>query len=434
MNQALLWGVLGSLWLQLAAPPARAAEPAATGLERLDLKEGWPRGGQPLPLPAWTQLHLSAIGEPMLNPVGGSSSSASWSGQTTLALELNPGLKRNPAQWREIDHWKLKLAVNQYSGDSLYSERIGALFPLQQIAYPSGLLPSELSLSRSSRDDNLQVKAGILSLNPSFIAAPVFNGYVHSAFNNTLNISASGLPISPYASLGGVVQLKPTRELSLRYGWFDLGSTATIARWLGGSPPAAGSGSAQLLQLNWMPAKLGAPPEAALPACRTGAGVVRRHAACRLPVLVQNQLPGSLISIGGYGSSAAGSGLYGSATVAAGLPIGLEQRLWLGGASSTDAPGNLSPTFMAGGLVVQGLLPTRPLDVLVLAAGRASLRRGAVTAWPSAYEAMIELGYQLKLSRTMALQPTLQWILNPSAGAGPLPDILAAGVQLSFSF
>jgi len=74
LNRALLWGVLGSLWLQLAAPPARAAEPAAPGLERLDLKEGWPRGGQPLPLPAWTQLHLSAIGEPMLNPVGGSSS------------------------------------------------------------------------------------------------------------------------------------------------------------------------------------------------------------------------------------------------------------------------------------------------------------------------------------------------------------------------
>ena len=415
MNRALLWGVLGSLWLLLAAPSARAAEPAAPGLE-------------------WLDLNLSAIGEPMLNPMGGSSSRASWIGQTTLALELSPGLKRNQTRWREIDHWKLKLAVNQYSGDSLYGEQIGALFPLQQIAYPSGFLPSELSLSRSSSDDSLQVKAGILALNPSFITAPVFNGYMHSAFNNTLNISASGLPISPYASLGGVVQLKPTQELSLRYGWFDLGSTATIARWLGGSPPAAGSGSVQLLQLNWMPASLGAPPGAALPGCRTATGVVRRHADCRRPVLVQNQLPGGLISIGGYGSAAAGSGLYGSATVAVDLPIGLEQRLWLAGASSTDAPGNISPTFVAGGLVVQGLLPARPLDVLMLAAGRASLRRGAVTAWPSVYEGMVELGYQLKLSRTMALQPTLQWILNPSAGAGPQPDILATGLQLSFNF
>lgn len=70
----------------------------------------------------------------------------------------------------------------------------------------------------------------------------------------------------------------------------------------------------------------------------------------------------------------------------------------------------------------------------MLAAGRASLRPGAVTVWPSAYEAMVELGYQLKLNRTMALQPTLQWILNPSAGTGPLPDILATGLQLSINF
>ena len=89
---------------------------------------------------------------------------------------------------------------------------------------------------------------------------------------------------------------------------------------------------------------------------------------------------------------------------------------------------------MGGGLVVQGALPSRPLDLLVLAAGRASLRPGAVTAWPSTYEGMVELGYQLALNRRLALQPTLQWILNPSAGTGPLPDILAASLQLSLSF
>lgn len=77
----------------------------------------------------------------------------------------------------------------------------------------------------------------MLALNPSFMTAPVFNAYVHSAFNNTLNISASGLPISPYASLGAMVQLKPSPELSLRYGWFDLDSTATIAGALGSTPP-----------------------------------------------------------------------------------------------------------------------------------------------------------------------------------------------------
>jgi porin len=431
--------LLGVLLASLAVgSPALSADPSGTetspAVEQLVLKEGWPSGDKLLHLPEWMKLRISVIDEPMANPAGGSDNRASWMGQTLAALELGPGLARSPEQWREIDHWSLRLAVNHYNGDGAYAATIGALFPLQQIAYPNGALLSELSLKRSAHAGRLQIKAGILPLNPSFVSAPVFNNYVHSAFNNTLNISATDLPISPYGSLGGVVELLVMRELSLRYGWFDLSSTATVSRWLGSPALASINGSAQLLQLNWSPASLALPAGTPLPGCRTSGGVVRRTAHCQRPVLVQNQLPGALLSLGGYSTTAAGSGVYGSATLRAGLPIGLDQRLWFGASASSSAPGNLSPGFMGGGLVVQGALPSRPLDLLVLAAGRASLRPGAVTAWPSTYEGMVELGYQLALNRRLALQPTLQWILNPSAGTGPLPDILAASLQLSLSF
>jgi porin len=70
----------------------------------------------------------------------------------------------------------------------------------------------------------------------------------------------------------------------------------------------------------------------------------------------------------------------------------------------------------------------------VLGAGRAGLNPTAISSWPSRHEAMVELGYQLQLNANLNLQPTLQWILNPSAAPQPVPSILAAILQLSLTF
>ena len=413
-----------------------AAAGADAAPETIALPQGWQIGEQLLALPDWMNLNLSYTAEPMGNPLGGERRLTGWMGQTGLTLNLGSGLARPVEQWREADHWQVNVNLNHYAGDPLTSLNIGALFPMQQIAYPTGALLTEASLSRSAGDGWLALQAGIVPLNPSFITAPVFDLYVHSAFNDTLNIALNGLPISPYGSLGGVVSVQPTPELSLHYGWFDLSSTAPLAQWLGSPPPFTGiaDGSAQLLQLSWTPAALAPAADTPIPACRSTAGVVRRGRTCHQPLLVQNQLPGALVNLGGFHTSARSSGAFGSATLRSGLPLGLDERLWFGGAWTGGEAGALSPSFLAGGLVVQGLLPSRPLDLLLLAAGRAGLRTGPFTAWDSPYEGMLELGYQLRLNGNLALQPTLQWILNPSAGPHPLPGILAAGLQLSASF
>ncbi|MFM7312506.1 MAG: carbohydrate porin, partial [Cyanobium sp.] len=114
--------------------------------------------------------------------------------------------------------------------------------------------------------------------------------------------------------------------------------------------------------------------------------------------------------------------------------LGLDERVWVGGAWAPDGGGSLAPTFLAGGWVVQGPLPGRPLDVLVFGAGRAGLNPSQPPGWPSRYEGMLELGYQLRINGSLALQPTVQWILNPSGAGQPVPGILTAGLQLSLSF
>ena len=78
-------------------------------------------------------------------------------------------------------------------------------------------------------------------------------------------------------------------------------------------------------------------------------------------------------------------------------------------------------------LVVQGLLPKRPLDLLVLGAGQGS-------GLGSGHEGMVELGYQWQLNSNLSLQPTLQWIIHPGLATPTPPGILAAGLQVNLAF
>ena len=417
--------------VSLAGPcsPAGADQPP----EQLDLDGSWLNLQELLSLPAWMQLQLSVTAEPLFNPLGGERSAGSWIQQSTLNLDLSSGLSRPSSSWQELDHWQLSVSVNHDAGDAFYNSAIGAVFPLQQVAYPVGFYLSELSIERQSGAGWLSVKAGILPINPDFVEVPVLGNYVNSTFNNTLNITVEGLPINPYSAYGAVVSAQASPELSLRYGVFDLNNTDTISRWLGLGEGAlnANTGTAQFLQVDLKPASMSAAP---LQACRTERGVVRwrdKQSTCPSPITVANQLHDGLLSLGGFLTSENGRGIYGSLTVPSGLPLGLSERVWVGASYSPDASLVVAPTFVGGGLVVQGPLPNRPMDVALLGIGRGGLSNQLSQ---SAYDGVLEVGYRIQLNQSLSLQPTLQWIFNPSGSTDPVPGILAAGMQLSASF
>ena len=391
------------------------------------------RAQELLKLPDWMQLQLSVTAEPLFNPLGGERSAGSWIQQSTLSLDVGAGLNKPSQDWSELDHWQLSLQVNHDAGDADYNTAIGALFPLQQVAYPAGFYFSQASIERQRGDGWLSVKAGILPINPDFVEVPVLGNYVHSALNNTLNITVADLPINPYAAVGGVVTAHANSELSLRYGLFDLSSTDTISQWLGLPPGGIGpnSGVAQFLQLDLEPAAMAAGP---LQACKTEQGIVRwsrQRGPCPTPVSVENQLPSGLVSVGGFLTTENGNGVYGSVTWPSGLPLGLADRVWIGGSYSPDAAEVIAPTFVGGGLVIQGPLPSRPLDVALLGVGRGGLSNQLAS---SPYEGVLELGYRIQVNQNLNLQPTLEWIFNPSGAAESVPGILAAGVQLQLNF
>ena len=429
--------LIASTLLPLAAHTTAAnADPspqAPPEVERIQLDSSWPTLQAGLDLPDWMELQGSFTAEPLFNPIGGLRSAGSWIQQTSLYLSLSSGLNQPSPSWDEFDHWRLNLNVNHDAGDAYYNQQIGALFALQTAANPVGLYFSEASIERKRGLGWLGVKAGILPLDPEFVAAPVLNFYVHASLNDTLNLYTPNLPIDPYAALGGVLSIHPSDTTTVRYGLFDLSTTLPIAKWLTDFPSGVpdGSGTAQFLQLSLEPNGWGASSETPIQACRTEKGIVRRGRTCQQPVLVQNQLPGGLISAGGFLTSDDGNGVYGSITLRSGLPLGLEDRVWVGASYTPDRSQVIATSFIAGGVVIQGPLPGRPLDVALLGIGRGGLSN-QLSSSPD--EGMLELGYRIQFNESLNLQPTLQWIFNPSGSTQSVADIFAAGMQIELNF
>ena len=169
---------------------------------------------------------------------------------------------------------------------------------------------------------------------------------------------------------------------------------------------------------------------------------------CEKGRLVQNQLPDPMVRLGAYSGSWSFAGVNGpslngmapSPALSGGthnngaygylaLPTGEQGRVWLNGSVGFDPAVNPFPGFLAGGLVQQGLIPSRPEDLLVL---------GIANAWASpafnpaqSNQGLLELSYQLQLSRRLTLQPFSQLLLN--RGGSAAAGVLTLGIQFDWS-
>ena len=344
--------------------------------------------------------------------------------QLTLDLELGSGLEKAPDTWQEGDHWRGHLQLSLFNGQPNWSERIGAAFPLQSAAYASGLWLTEASVERRPGKGLVGLKAGLFSLNPDFVEAPVLNAYVHSALNNTLNLNVDGLPINPAIAPG--LRLSWTPQADGHWGSWNLGGfwldpIDDLAGLFGVNPglPEA-QGTAMLLQ--WRYTRLPGHREASTPL--TGpAGPVPR------------QLPPPLLQLGAgtvldTAEGRSTSALAGTLTLAAPLPIGLDNRLWLGVNAGEEGSSNPVPLFLAGGWLNQGLLPGRPQDVLAVAYGFSRFNPRVRSTGRA--ESVLEMNYSWQVNSQLSLQPVLQLILDPN-GRSTSP-ILATGLGLTLQF
>ncbi len=373
---------------------------------------------QRLKLPDWINFSVDLEAEPLVN-AGGTGTSGAWIQQLSLGAAFSRGLGKDEHQWSEVDHWKVNTQLMLFSGRAGYGQAIGAAFPLQSTDHPTGLWLTEATLERQRGQGAVAVKAGVLSLNPDFVDMPVFDLYVHSALDNTLNLTVFGLPANPLTAPGAVATLNLGEGTNLRFGAYWLNSQTQLAQLFGVDPlQPVFQGNAQLLQ--WSTSNL--------PGARR----------VDTPILlgqrrIERQLPAPQLLLGAINSNTDEQGsnrvVYGALNLPVELPFGLDHRLWAGVNVGLDPSNNTAPLFLSGGWAVQGLLAGRPHDVLALGLGRTSF---GPSEDGQRYEGVIELNYSAALSRTLSLGPVLQLILNPG-GRGDLPSIVAAGMQFQLS-
>ncbi|QNI89347.1 carbohydrate porin [Synechococcus sp. ROS8604] len=156
----------------------------------------------------------------------------------------------------------------------------------------------------------------------------------------------------------------------------------------------------------------------------------------------EQNLPDPLIQLGGYSATTdldvtqstnlgdgSNHGIYGTITWPLSLPIGNDNRIWISSSLSLNPNNNPLISYVAGGLLSQGIFPGRPLDV-PLGVNKNGFSQ-SITPNQS-YEGVIELNYKIQISDRLQIQPLMQLIINPS-GIGSLPTIWATGAQINFS-
>lgn len=114
------------------------------------------------------------------------------------------------------------------------------------------------------------------------------------------------------------------------------------------------------------------------------------------------------------------------------LPWAAGWRGWLR-IGVADARVAVVRDYVGLGLVRQGPFPARPHDALGFAVARAGLGHAARvgTGLPRA-ETAFEATYRFQLSDNFAVQPDIQYVVNP-AGAAGLRDALAVGLRFTLS-
>lgn len=442
---ALPWTVAAGLPLlaQAATPitnpapqganPAQGTAPALSASP--DSAAGdWPTLNQLLALPPWMDLTVTVTAAPITNPIGGLTSAANWMQQNELNLTLGSGLALDPSKWREIDHWQARVRADYYNGTADYGDVIGSFFAPQTLAITPGFYLSGLSLQRTSRDQSLRISAGFQSLDQDFLVSPAYLSYLYSGFNDTLNLTLPGLPITPFAAPSLVVHWQSPGFGTWSVGGYWLDQETEMATLLAAPPSTSADlkGSLQIIQWDlplWT-------QNAALQAPVTLKGGTR----------VSRILPSPLLQLGAFNSSVDFTSLsdsptgasplvnrviYGSINVPVTLPLGLDNRLWGGVNWGFDVSQNPTPLFVQGGWLCQGLIPGRPLDVLALGIGRAGFSPELLPQlnWTGA----LELNYSVRINSRLTLQPVIQWLMRPS-GDGQVPGILTTALQIAINF
>ncbi len=382
---------------------------------------------------------LTYVTDPLGNPSGGERHGITYFDNIGLNIDfdLEKFFGFHGSRFTVSGSWR--------HGTSLSNDYIGNIFNVQQVCCGATYKLVDLYWQQSFLDDSLNFRLGRLSAGDEFLASPLYINYVNNGFcGNPVGIfkNVPGMTAYPNATWGFRARVKPVKELYMMTGFFN--NDATLSQDKNHGVDFSMQGSLFVI-------------------AETGYLLNRKRNATGLR---------GNYKIGGYYYNGDSDDLYSdnfgqSYALSGNLPaehhgkwgfyILLDQMIYREGGPESkqgltpfvsllfapDEKVNELPFFMNLGLVYEGLIPGRETDKATFGLVYGSFshdlqdhqRDERIVKGPSApgvqhYELLLELNYNIELTKWLHIQPDIQYVINPG-GTGDIPDALVLGFQLS---
>jgi porin len=350
------------------------------------------------------------------NPVGGRRQGAAYAGQ------LNADLSFDLGKLAGLDGLTFDISGNWASGTDLSSDDIGNFFLVAQAFAGQRVRLYTLYLDQELFGGRLDIKVGRFAPGDDFLSWPDYTFFVNIALNPAVfatQINVPGFLAAPLATWGARVRAKPVEAFTATAGLYysdpsrDLQSTAGIDFGL----DVEGTGYLAMVEVAYRH--------------NQWEGATGMPGTYRLGGYYDSNRYPSLLD-----PSTRQRGNWGVYLLADQVVYrergGPGQGLALFGAfvAAPDQSINVIPFFAAAGLAYRGLLPRRDKDITGLVAyygafSRDLQGRGA--------ETVVEFTHSLVLSRWLAIQPDIQYVINPLGRSG-VRNALVIGAQVLLQF
>jgi len=433
------------------AVSSRARPPAATGPQTAvtaSQDDSWMRGKYGLGNMNGMRTEMSDAGvEPFLyytniisgNPVGGHQQGATYVDDFYFGVNL---YLDKLIGWQGA---KFTASGVNRDGTGLTDNYVGSRYDVQQTVGGQNFFVYQVFLEQRFWDDKASLKLGRFGASDDFNGSKIYGLYLNNGIDGDIRNVLFDTQFSayPFATWAARLRVDPAPEWNAQVGVFQTWNDIFDRTHNGLNWGIRGEDGVFVIgQVGWSPEfwKQSVPRES-----KDGKAVAATESK-GLPGhywVGGSFSPWSGFTEFGTNNKRAGSyGFYvhGDQMVYQETP-GSEQGLTIWAASGLYPQPSISivPFQINVGLIYKGLIPQRDDDQTTLgviygkfSGDYARTVKAAGNGDPD-YEAVIESGYRIQLTKFAFIQPDIQWVIRPS-GTGRIPDALVIGAEMGITF
>jgi porin len=335
-----------------------------------------------------------------------------WGGKGLVSLNKLQVSGTVEGRYFGLDGWRVHGQVFRTDGQSL-SNRVGDIQTVDNIEVVNTTRLFEAWIERTFGPPNKPVAAlrvGLIDLNADFDSIDPASLFINSSHGIGPDLSRSGLDgpsIFPVSAFGARLTWNADDKLTVKMALFDgvsgnpASSRAFVAERFATSDGVLGIGEVDARMTDAVTLTAGA----------------WAYSRPLQPAFLPSESP------------APGRGVYTALNTA--TPKDSGWAWWLR-AGLADPRAQAVSGYLGGGVIYKGLFG-RANDRIGFAVARAEISRDArLTADLPGAETTWEASYQAKLGNTFAVQPDVQYIVNPAGRTGR-PNALVVGLRLIFT-